>query len=395
MKFGTASLFLLILAVTTCEPSVAGGGSKQFDASNFVHWVRSVLIAQVDLASGRRTVEEYLSSSAIMAVRSTAIDASLWKDVRQQNAAIALYIIDGGLDPTNQLQQVMHAGVRLTEPARTIASGGGDFANSLKTITGMKSGQTVLALSALGSGMRTQDKNALAQRLLSFARLNAPGTLIEEAALRKQSTLEALDGNFSRAIKIAAKYHRRFPNSIFLSDHLKKICREIANRATSAPSVQDDLIATSLNEASSLRDQGFVSALLRQMLLFGKLKQASNVATLTIQNSPNGNPARAGNIEVYDAAAKLATLKARSHLYEFLKTSHISFNSKDRQFLYFLMLLLSKTQASELNQKLTAIEHSIARHETPSPAIAAAKILAEQTATKSRLSLRASYSVTK
>lgn len=54
-----------------------------------------------------------------------------------------------------------------------------------------------------------------AHRFLETARLLAPGTLVEEAALRRQLLVESRLASPERFVSIARHYFRRFPNSIY------------------------------------------------------------------------------------------------------------------------------------------------------------------------------------
>ena len=56
---------------------------------------------------------------------------------------------------------------------------------------------------------------AKALAYLDDARLLAPGTLIEEAAFRRQIALIASAGDGERYEMMVARYLRRFPNSVY------------------------------------------------------------------------------------------------------------------------------------------------------------------------------------
>lgn len=63
------------------------------------------------------------------------------------------------------------------------------------------------------------------------ARLFAPGTLIEEAALRQQILILARDGQLERFDLLSAQYTRRFPNSIFARNFRRQFFAGVARQS--------------------------------------------------------------------------------------------------------------------------------------------------------------------
>ena len=69
-------------------------------------------------------------------------------------------------------------------------------------------------------------KKAIA--LLDDARLLSPGTIIEEAALRRQASAVAAAGDTSAYNTLASHYLRRFPNSVYANSFREQFAVEVA-----------------------------------------------------------------------------------------------------------------------------------------------------------------------
>jgi chemotaxis protein MotC len=73
---------------------------------------------------------------------------------------------------------------------------------------------------------KSDPKKAVA--LLDDARLLSPGTLIEEAALRREAALIAAQGNINAFQSLAAHYLRRFANSVYAGSFRQQVATIIA-----------------------------------------------------------------------------------------------------------------------------------------------------------------------
>jgi chemotaxis protein MotC len=72
---------------------------------------------------------------------------------------------------------------------------------------------------------------AKAMSHLDDARLLSPGTLIEEAALRRQVAAVAATGDFDRLQMLAVHYLYRFPNSLYAGNFRREFASLVAERA--------------------------------------------------------------------------------------------------------------------------------------------------------------------
>ncbi|WP_372425377.1 chemotaxis protein MotC [Salinarimonas chemoclinalis] len=183
--------------------------------------VRTLQALQERVAHG--DVEAHRAQRALIgriALGFEAAPPSAWADARNARAAIA-FVLGGG--PPQSLEAILASGAEFGAP-RTLAQGALAFLQGREveareawreadplTVGGMLGGQLALAQSALA----VREDPAEAMRLLAVARLLAPGTLIEEAALRREVFVAGQSGEVERLEFLAIQYLRRFRHSIY------------------------------------------------------------------------------------------------------------------------------------------------------------------------------------
>lgn len=157
---------------------------------------------------------------AVIAERFAAADPAVWADPRNARAAIA-FVLGGG--PPQSLSAILAAGVpfgadrMMAQGALAFLQGRTDEARAAfvgvdpMAVGGALGAQLAMAQSALV----VRDDPAASMRLLAVARLLAPGTLIEEAALRREIFVAGQSGAIERLEFLAVQYLRRFRHSVY------------------------------------------------------------------------------------------------------------------------------------------------------------------------------------
>jgi chemotaxis protein MotC len=183
--------------------------------------VRSLRSVQDQIADGslaahgaqRRLMEQ-------IAEQMLAAEPSVWKEKRNVRAAI-IFVLSGG-DP-EILRHLLGLGVvdansePLVKGALAYGEGRADQAEKYfvdidaHTLEASLAGQVALAQAMLLG----ENETARALKLLDEARLFAPGTLIEESALRREALLLLSKGDFARFESVISAYVRRFPRSVY------------------------------------------------------------------------------------------------------------------------------------------------------------------------------------
>ncbi len=88
-----------------------------------------------------------------------------------------------------------------------------------------------------------------ALRLFDRARLLAPGTIIEESALRRSAHVASLDGRVERAMKYSERYVRRFLNSPYASQFVDVFVHMVVSHSDKVDASQMEYILSLMDVA--------------------------------------------------------------------------------------------------------------------------------------------------
>ena len=142
--------------------------------------------------------------------------------------------------------------------------------------------------------------------LLDDARLLSPGTLIEEAALRRQASVVAAAGDMAAYNALASHYMRRFPNSVYAKGFREQFAAEVAgDRYGHAPEqlARLEVMLEGLDAAS--RRHAYL-AIAHQSVIGGRVELARLAArravALTVEGSAEHTRSR-----IYEAAILIVT----------------------------------------------------------------------------------------
>jgi chemotaxis protein MotC len=172
---------------------------------------------------------------AKVAAQLSRYDASVWADPRNARAAV-IYVLSGG-DP-RVLAKLVAARVNFGIDDRLVkgalAYGERRDADATELLNGVDvdlldrsiGGHVALVRALLLAG-RDQ---ARAFALLDRARIIAPGTIVEEAALRRQAILAAKMDKLDTFEALSSQYFRRFANSIFVRSFERQFAHELLAR---------------------------------------------------------------------------------------------------------------------------------------------------------------------
>lgn len=171
---------------------------------------------------------------SLLAQQLVSADAEAWKDPKNVKAAV-VYALSGGeprvLKSLFALRQLPGVDEKLLNAALAYSEGRNVDALELlnhidaRTLDPGLGARVALVHSGL---MAIKDpKGAVA--LLDEARLLAPGTVVEDAALRRQAFVVAGLGDFDAFEMLASQYMRRFPNSIYANAFREQFANEVAS----------------------------------------------------------------------------------------------------------------------------------------------------------------------
>ena len=143
-----------------------------------------------------------------------------------------------------------------------------------------------------------------ASGFLTQARQFAPGTLVEEAALRRIIRVEAETGDGDAFFENARAYARRFPRSVFLSDFLRNFAfgsLHLPDREPGALARDIDTIAQNIDEKAQVF---LLSLVARGATVFGKFNLARDTSRKSLDLVRN-DPSTEQRLKLYHAASSL------------------------------------------------------------------------------------------
>ncbi len=267
---------------------------------------------QAQIASGDK------SAYAAQPERLKAIGASIaaakpevWRSKRETDAAV-IYLLSGG-QPRDIVQLLQSGAVPKGEMSfmrGALAYVLGDEADAKALLGGVDprdldlrlAGQVAFAQSVLDTSR--DGKKAIA--LLDLARLLAPGSLVEEAALRREVLLAGDRRDIDRFASLARQYATRFARSVYADSFLRGLAAAVLN----ADLIED---LRSFQEfhvflSSLIPDirRSFLLTIARAEALNGQFAVAGVASGEALQEAPSDSEDEARG-RLYEAAARILT----------------------------------------------------------------------------------------
>ncbi|MFK3777489.1 chemotaxis protein MotC [Agrobacterium sp. NPDC089420] len=231
----------LFLAATLCglgaEPIKAFSQSQD----NLMPYamLRSLQFVQDSVAMGDHSAAE-MQRFLLQTIdeRLKSAPPAIFKDPRNVDAAL-IYAMSGGNPATLELLVARDVDgnfdSRVADILRKYLSGKGTLvAQSIAAMVPEYRGTRIGAYLALIGGNVTIPRDPLAALgFYDIARLEAPGTIVEEAALRRSLAIAVDDGDAARGVNYAQRYARRFLHSPYASQFADLLVALVVKRADS------------------------------------------------------------------------------------------------------------------------------------------------------------------
>jgi chemotaxis protein MotC len=301
-----ARCLLVVLGLVLAAPAPLHAQSEN---QQLYELVRSLQGLQDQSAHGNATA--HITQRALLAQIAAylgRISPNAWNDPRNGRAAL-LYVLSGGdpspfakllaKGPIPGIDEKLAKGVLAYSQGRNAEAQAILGAFDALTIEPGIAGQIALVQGELV--VKTDPAKAL--NYLDQARLLAPGTLVEDAALRRQISLIAASGDFDRFEALSSRYLRRFPNSIYAGSFRRQFATEIAGHQQYADDparlakLQESLTGV---EVADRRDIYLTIA--REGINRGKVAMTRFAAGNAMRLS-EGNNVEKARAEVYQGAA--------------------------------------------------------------------------------------------
>jgi len=236
-----------------------------------------------------------------------AVPAEAWKEPRNARAALA-FVLSGGAPAL--LKKLIDLG---TLPgiddklARgVLAYGEGRDADALDLLSAIDAreldasiaGHIALAQAELIA--KKEPKKAL--EFLDDARLLAPGTLIEEAALRRQVSIVATTGDFDRFEMLSTNYLRRFSRSVYAGAFRRQFAADVASRADTGGGDRTARLQSALEGLDPAERRDVYLTIAREALIRGRAPLARLGASNAFPLFEEGSAEKL-RASLYEAAA--------------------------------------------------------------------------------------------
>ncbi|MGO4707476.1 chemotaxis protein [Microvirga sp. 2MCAF38] len=209
---------VLISPPAVAEPEIA---QAQFSPSAPLAMVRTLQALQDQIAAGstsahlaQRALLSHIDESLI------ALDAETWQEPRNVRSAV-VFVLSGGrpsiLQKLRSVGGLAKQDEILVKGALAYVEGREDDAREfleevdIHALPPLLAGQVALVQSAL----IVRRNPAKSVELLDFVRLQLPGTLVEEAALRREIFVVSQMGDTKKFEALSRQYLRRFRHSVY------------------------------------------------------------------------------------------------------------------------------------------------------------------------------------
>ncbi|MCB8823546.1 chemotaxis protein [Microvirga rosea] len=302
---------VLLIAGWTSVASAQGTKAAQVDASP-VELVRTLQALQDQIAAG--STNAHVAQRVLLShidERLISMEAPVWKDPKNIRAAVT-YVLSGGRPDV--LKKVLSFG-ELPSPEGSLAQGAlayvegreGEAQKFLSEVDAHKlpvtlSGQVALIQAALT--VREDPGKSVA--LLDFARLQLPGTLVEEAALRREIFVVGQMGDSKKFDMLSRQYLRRFRYSVYAGNFRQRFAAALTRlEFTRDPDYFARLVAT-LNELEPAGQLELYLLVARAAVNQGQMPAAILAANKAKELS-KGDAANTARSNLYRAAAVIVS----------------------------------------------------------------------------------------
>jgi chemotaxis protein MotC len=237
-------------------------------------------------------------------------DAAVWKEPRNSRAAVT-FLLSGGsplVVASLRSRNVLNIDEAIVDGAIAYVEGRTDEAKS--KLANIKPRSLPAALGAeialVQSALVAQDDLKVAIALLDEVRLMMPGTLVEEAALRREIFIVGQDDDFDKFEALAVRYFRRYRHSIYAGNFRQRFALSVARFSfVQRPDRFPRLVAV-LDHLDRASQRALYLLIARTALVRGKTEMTVLAADRVFALSDDDSAERV-RARLYRAAARVAT----------------------------------------------------------------------------------------
>jgi chemotaxis protein MotC len=232
-----APLMLSSVAVANEQPSetvmerTAEPETSAPTAPGPMQLVRTLHLMQDQIAIG--STEAHAGQRGLLSIldeRFMSLEAETWQTSKNVRAAVSLVLSGGNPSILRKLLElgssiISESDKPLIEGALAYVEGREEAAQTALASLDPHSLPPTLGaqLALVQSALNVRKNAAKSDELLDFVRLQAPGTLLEEAALRRQVFVASQTNNIEKFQSLATEYLRRYRHSIYAGNFRQRL----------------------------------------------------------------------------------------------------------------------------------------------------------------------------
>ncbi len=297
------------LAATAIVAALGGDAASAQTISDLTMDLQNL---QARIAAGDK------AAFASQAERISAIGAAIvaakpevWRSKRETDAAV-IYLFSGG-QPRDIVRLVESGAVPANEiplMRGALAYVLGNETEAEKRLSRIDASRLPLRLAGpmafAQSVIETGRDSVKAIELLDLARLLAPGTLVEEAALRREIMLEADQHDVERVALLARQYVSRFGASVYAEGFLQTLAGALAQSGAIDSAANFAKFHAFFAALAPDTRRGFLLGLARAATLIGRFEIAATAAAAALDGVPPDSVEEARG-KLYEAMARILT----------------------------------------------------------------------------------------
>ena len=261
-------------------------------------------------------------------------DTAMWKEPRNSRAAVTFLLSGGAPQVVASLRarNVLNIDEATVDGAIAYVEGRTDEAKAKLGHIKPRSLPATLGaeIALVQSALVAQNDPKAAIALLDDVRLMMPGTLIEEAALRREIFIVGQDDDFDKFEALAIRYFRRFRHSIYAGNFRQRFATSVARFSFAQRPDRFPRLVAVLDHLDRISQRGLYLLIARTALVRGKTEMAVLAAERASVLSDDGSPERL-RAHLYHAAARVVTSGHREAIAELEKIDKGKLSDRDME----------------------------------------------------------------
>lgn len=277
--------------------------------------VRSLNALQEQTGVGNRTAHR-AQRSLIQRIGEDMAKAppEVWKDAKNGRALVS-YVLSGG--KADLLKRLMDNKVEIAGVDLNLAAGAIAYAErrgeEARLLLGKVDARTIepalAAHVALVQGIvLAQREPETAIKRFELARLLAPGSIVEQGALRRQAMVVGKLGRWHESERLARQYLRRFGKAVYVATFYRELAEQLASQPDTRDEDQFARLVSLFDLLGEKERRQTYLLLAERAVLAGKIKMARFASARASELYASG-AAEQVRLQVYGAAADVATDK--------------------------------------------------------------------------------------